>query len=57
MAKWDPLRKTKRDEEIYQFWLANKDDWTQEQIAKRWHMTRPNVSRIIKSMKARETLK
>lgn len=52
MAKWDPLRKTKRDAEIYNYWLDHQDI-SHLEIAKIFHMSRTNVTRIINNMKNR----
>jgi Mor family transcriptional regulator len=52
MAKWDSLRKAKRDKKIYRFWLSHKD-MSHEEIAKREHMSRTNVTRIINNEIAR----
>jgi len=46
MVKWDSLRKTKRDEEIYRYWYAHQDI-SHKEIGELYHMSRTNVTRII----------
>ena len=52
MVKWDTLRKTERDNEIFFFWLCHRD-MSHLEIAGKEKMSRTNATRIINGVKAR----
>lgn len=46
MPRYDSLRKTARDEEIRRF-AKEHDDWSHQEIADHFGISRSNVSRIL----------
>jgi predicted transcriptional regulator len=50
LFKWDSLRKTKRNIDVFLFWCDNQH-MSQQAIGKRFNIARTNVSRIINHFK------
>ncbi len=47
MPRYDSLRKTGRDEEIRRFAKIEHPDWSQQEIADHFNLSRSNISRIL----------